>query len=98
VSQKGANDVETKADLANRSFDDVRASLKAGEVLFKASRSFWCGFRSRLTMIAKDTVIAGLDARLMQSTVESAVAMARKNRVAGGSFNIDEFLIRYALP
>lgn len=43
---------------------------------------------------AKDTGIAALDARLMQSTVESAVAMARKNRVAGGSFNIDEFLIR----
>jgi len=44
--------------------------------------------------VAKDTGIAALDARLMQSTVESAVAMARKNRVAGGSFNIDEFLIR----
>jgi hypothetical protein len=30
----------------------------------------------------------------MHTTVESAVAMARKNRVTGGSFNIDEFLIR----
>jgi hypothetical protein len=43
---------------------------------------------------AKDTGVAALDARLIQSTVESAVAMARKNRVAGGAFNIDEFLIR----
>jgi len=33
----------------------------------------------------------------MHTTVESAVAMARKNRVTGGSFNIDEFLIRYAV-
>ena len=35
-----ADKAETKADLANRTFDDMRAAVKAGEVLFKASQSF----------------------------------------------------------
>jgi len=54
---------------------------------------FIAGSGKRLR-VAKDTGVASLDAKLMHTTVESAVAMARKNRVTGGSFSIDEFLIR----
>jgi hypothetical protein len=47
-----------------------------------------------LTYVAKATGIASLDAKYLGSTVESALAMARKMRTSGGTFNVDELLIR----
>lgn len=34
-----ADGTETKGDLANRSFKDIRAAVRSGEALFKTSTS-----------------------------------------------------------
>lgn len=47
-----------------------------------------------LMCVAKATGIATLDAKFLGSTVDSALAMARKMRTSGGTFNVDELLIR----
>lgn len=44
-----ADDVETKTDLANRSFKDIRSAVLSGEALFKTSMCFSKQARRGLT-------------------------------------------------
>lgn len=42
----------------------------------------------------RDTALASLDARLMMTTSEAALGIARKMKLEDNAFNVDEFLIR----
>lgn len=45
-------------------------------------------------MAVKDPSIANLDARLLQTTTETAGNLIRKMKLSGASFDVDEFLLR----
>ena len=42
----------------------------------------------------KDTSLAALDARLMHTTADTALDIARKMKIEGNVFDVDEFLLR----
>lgn len=44
--------------------------------------------------VVKDTGIASMDARLINQTADTAMALARKMKVDNASFDTDEFLSR----
>lgn len=44
-----ADDIETKGDLANRTFKDIRTAVKSGEALFRTSTLIMSESGDRLT-------------------------------------------------
>ncbi|GFZ50233.1 hypothetical protein JCM24511_07989 [Saitozyma sp. JCM 24511] len=70
---------DMKANLANISARDLTASLKRQSKLFSAVR---------------DTGTAALDAKLLSTLGETAVAYARQRQLESSSFDVDEMLLR----
>ena len=42
-----------------------------------------------------DTATATLDARLIITTTDTAMGLAKKLRIEGNAFDVDDFLLRY---
>ena len=47
------------------------------------------------TVHGTDTATASLDARLIITTTDTAMGLARKMKIEGNAFDVDDFLIRY---
>lgn len=86
----------TFGTYAPDSLDDMRSFKKSRKVLQVDGRNHGAiesDRTLRLTAV-KDTAVAALDARFLQTTAESAVQLARKMQIDGMTFDIDDFLIR----
>ncbi|WWC93091.1 uncharacterized protein L201_008056 [Kwoniella dendrophila CBS 6074] len=70
---------EIRANLANTTAQDLMIAMKKQEGLF---------------VNVKDTGIGTLDANLMKTNIENAMAVAKKFKIDGVSFDIDEFLLK----
>ncbi|KAK1923847.1 Nse4 C-terminal-domain-containing protein [Papiliotrema laurentii] len=70
---------DLKANLPNTTVNDLTRKIQEGSKLFEDVR---------------DTALASLDARLMMTTSEAALGIARKMKLEDNAFNVDEFLIR----
>ncbi|WWC73428.1 uncharacterized protein I206_107395 [Kwoniella pini CBS 10737] len=70
---------EMRANLANSTTDDLIQAMSKQEDLF---------------INVKDTGIGALDANLMKTNTENAMALAKKFKIDGVNFDIDEFLLK----
>ncbi|WRT69414.1 uncharacterized protein IL334_006400 [Kwoniella shivajii] len=70
---------DMRANMANSTADDIIIAMSKQEGLF---------------VNVKDTGIGTLDANLMKTNTENAMAIAKKFKIDGVAFDIDEFLLK----
>ncbi|KAL1407657.1 hypothetical protein Q8F55_007090 [Vanrija albida] len=74
--------------------DDLKANLENTKV---EDLSRVIGESSKLFVNVKDTTLAGADARLMETTAETAANLARRMKLSSSAFDIDLYLTRVQL-
>ena len=83
-----------KANMANTTIAQLRANLAQGSKLFRDGASTGVQ-RIRVLITVRDTNLATLDARFLNTTADTAVSIARQMSLQSSSFDIDEFLTRW---
>jgi len=84
-----------KQNLANTDIAELEKKMREGQELFEGGQLRSSIPRPRKLTAVRDPTLGALDARLMMTGAETALLMARKMKMDGNAFNVDEYLIRY---